>query len=38
MKKILSQLLFDPVAEPISRERQIRFDVDEPDILVATGA
>lgn len=37
MKTILSQLLFDPVAEPISRGRQIRFDVDEPDILVATG-
>lgn len=37
MKSFLSQLLFEPVTLPQQRGRHIKFDVDEPDILVATG-
>ena len=37
MKSILTQLLFEPVPQPIKRGRSVRFDVDEPDIMVATG-
>jgi len=38
MKSMLSQLLFEPVKPPVKRGRQIKFDADEPDILVATGS
>lgn len=37
MKSMLSQLLFEPVRLPVSRGRQVRFDLDELDIKVATG-
>ena len=37
MKSILSQLLFNTVPVPQARGRKVRFDVDEPDIHVATG-
>lgn len=37
MKSLLSTLLFEPVVMPKQRGRQIKFDADEPDILVATG-
>lgn len=37
MKSILCQLLFDPVLQPSRRGRQVKFDVDELDILVSTG-
>ena len=34
---MLCQLLFDPVQQPVRRGRQVKFDADEPDILVSTG-
>ena len=37
MKSLLSQLLFEPVRLPESRGRSVRFDTDEPDILLMTG-
>lgn len=37
MKSILSQLLFEPVPSPAQRGRMVKFDVDELDIMVATG-
>ena len=37
MKSILSQLLFEPVVMPRTAGRQIKFDAEEPDILVSTG-
>ena len=38
MKSMLSKLLFEPVKLPIRRGRQIKFDAEEPDIMVATGS
>lgn len=35
---MLSQLLFDPVQLPVSGGRQIRFDENDLDIRVSTGA
>ncbi|MBU3656598.1 MAG: hypothetical protein FGM35_01005 [Rhodocyclaceae bacterium] len=37
MKSMLTQLLFEPVPAPPQRGRSVRFDVDEPQIMVATG-
>ena len=37
MKSLLSQLLFETVMLPTKTGRKICFDVDEPDIQVATG-
>lgn len=37
MKSLLSRLLFETAQPPTSKGRTIRFDVDEPDIQVATG-
>lgn len=37
MKSLLSRLLFETAQPPTSKGRTIRFDVDEPDIRVATG-
>lgn len=37
MKSIVSQLLFASVLPPTTRGRRVRFDVDEPDIILATG-
>lgn len=34
---MLTQLLFEPVTLPTRRGRIVKFDVDEPDIMVATG-
>ena len=37
MKSIVSQLLFASIPPPTSRGRRVRFDIDEPDIILATG-
>jgi hypothetical protein len=37
MKSILSRLLFEPVQVPVSRGRQVKFDAEDPDIMVSTG-
>lgn len=37
MKSLLSQLLYGSVQLPLQGGRQIKFDIDEPDIMVATG-
>lgn len=37
MKSLIRQLLFEQISEPEQRGRLIKFDVDEPDIMVATG-
>ena len=38
MKSMLSQLLFDPIPAPPKCGRTVRFDIDEPDILLSTGS
>lgn len=37
VKSFLSTLLFDPIPSPPQRGRTVRFDIEEPDILLSTG-
>ena len=37
MKSLISQLLFDPVQQPVKPGRQVRFDEDDVDIMASTG-
>lgn len=37
MKSMLSQLLFEPIQPPTRPGRQVKFDMDAPDIQFTTG-